>query len=316
MNGTRRPGDRVRRTGMAVVLVLLGSVAAALALARFYHLGVPATVVAVLVGGGSLAGLVLAWAAYRDDRRDAGRTASLAEAADQLAAWVGIQWEGEAAVRRLNDPYPLPVSWRAPDVSLGDGWDVLVRLAAGGHGWPAPPPPGTWAGSPAELAGEGRDLAKVLARVPTGRLVVLGAPGAGKTMLMVGLVLDLLADRARGGPVPVLASLASWNPEEQDLHSWLSAQLAIDYPALDTAAPRDTGGGSLIEAMLRGGSVDGRGRVSRWRIGCVDAGWRGGAVVPTADGLGPDRRLVAAGVKRGRVPARTAPGPRTSRLRG
>jgi GTPase SAR1 family protein len=38
--------------------------------------------------------------------------------------------------------------------------------------------------------------------VPTGRLVVLGEPGAGKTILMGRLVLDLLARRADGGPVP------------------------------------------------------------------------------------------------------------------
>jgi hypothetical protein len=43
-------------------------------------------------------------------------------------------------------------------------------------------------------------LADVLERVPTGRLVVLGEPGAGKTILMVRLVLDLLARRAGDGP--------------------------------------------------------------------------------------------------------------------
>jgi hypothetical protein len=43
-------------------------------------------------------------------------------------------------------------------------------------------------------------LADVLERMPTGRLVVLGEPGAGKTILMVRLVLDLLARRASDGP--------------------------------------------------------------------------------------------------------------------
>jgi hypothetical protein len=73
--------------------------------------------------------------------------------------------------------------------------------------------------------------------VPTGRLVVLGEPGAGKTMLMIRLVLDLLARRAVGGPVPYLASVASWNPNGQDLRGWLAARLAIDYPALAAAPP-------------------------------------------------------------------------------
>ena len=140
-------------------------------------------------------------------------------------------------MRRLNDPYPLPVSWAPADPSLTDSWDSLVKLATSGAGWPTPPPAGTWAAGPDDLAGAGGDLVEVLARVPTGRLVVLGEPGAGKTMLMVRLVLDLLARRADGGPVPILASIASWNPADQDLRGWLAAQLMIDHPALAAAPP-------------------------------------------------------------------------------
>ena len=95
----------------------------------------------------------------------------------------------------LNDPYPLPVSWHAADLSLTDPWDSLVKLATSGAGWPQPPPVQTWAAGPDDLAGKGGELVELLARVPTGRLVVLGEPGSGKTMLMVRLVLDLLARR-------------------------------------------------------------------------------------------------------------------------
>ena len=65
----------------------------------------------------------------------------------------------------------------------------------------------TWANGPAELTGQGDGLTAVLAQVPTRRLVVLGEPGAGKTMLMVRLVLDLLASRQAGMPVPFLVPL-------------------------------------------------------------------------------------------------------------
>ena len=44
----------------------------------------------------------------------------MAQVADQLAVAVGTQWTNEAAMRRLNDPYPLPVSWAAADPSLTD----------------------------------------------------------------------------------------------------------------------------------------------------------------------------------------------------
>ncbi len=211
---------------------------------------------ALLVGIG-LATLYVGLAALLDSRRDKPETGdpSLADVADQLAAAVRVQWEAEAEVRRLNDPYPLPVSWVAADKSLTDGWDLLVTLATSGAGWPAPPSPGTWADSPEGLVGADNDLVHELARVPTGRLVVLGEPGAGKSMLMVRLALDLLARRASGGPVPVLASLASWNPQDQDLHGWLAAQLTIDHPALAGSAPPDARQGTRIAALLAAGLI-------------------------------------------------------------
>ena len=173
----------------------------------------------------------------------AGRSAqvselTIADEADQLAIAVGAQWEAEARIRRLNDPYPLPVSWTAADTTLTDDWDLLERLARSGAGWPRPAAPGIWAAGPHELAAGDNELVSMLAHVPTGRLIVLGEPGAGKTTLVVRLALDLLARRQSGEPVPVLVSVASWNPEE-DLHKWLSAQLR-----------KGTDIGSLLKAGL------------------------------------------------------------------
>ena len=179
----------------------------------------------------------------------------MAQVADRMAIAVGVQWNAEAAVRRLNDPYPLPVSWEAADVSLTDPWDSLTKLAASGAGWPRAIGVGAWAASPDDLAGAGDELVEVLARVPTGRLIVLGEPGAGKTMLMVRLVLDLLARRAGGGPVPILASVASWDPAAQDLRSWLCAQLVIDYPALASPPPTDREEPTQAAALLASGLI-------------------------------------------------------------
>jgi hypothetical protein len=139
-------------------------------------------------------------------------------------------------VRGLNDPWPLPVRWVPADASLADDWDALVTLAESGVGWP--PNPGPWPAGPGVLAGKDNQLADKLRLVPTGRLVVLGPPGAGKTMLMIRLVLDLLQPgrRTSGGPVPVLVSAASWNPGEQRLRDWLATRLTIDYPNLAAAA--------------------------------------------------------------------------------
>ena len=235
---------------VAVALLVLPWVIT-LALAPHHHLD--ATAVAALAAVSIP--LSALWIAYVTLAHAGGSGTSVsslnvAQVADQLAIAVGAQWEDEAATRRLNDPYPLPVSWTAADASLTDSWDLLVKLASSGAGWPPPPPPGTWAAGPDGLAGEGGELADVLARVPTGRLVVLGEPGAGKTMLMVRLVLDLLARRAGGGPVPFLVSIASWNPAEQDLYGWLGAQLLIDHPSLASPPSADMAESTQAEALI------------------------------------------------------------------
>ena len=213
---------------------------------------------------------------------------SLSQVADQLAIAVGAQWEAEAAIRRLNDPYPLPISWAGAPPSLSDGWESLVKLAASGAGWPEPPPANRWTAGQDDLAGTGGELAEVLSRVPTGRLVVLGEPGTGKTMLMVRLVLDLLACRPTGGPVPILADVASWNPAAQDLRSWLSNQLVIDHPALAAAPSVDrvepTRAAALFTAGLILPILDG--------LDQIPQEVRGAAISQINDMLRPGEQLV------------------------
>lgn len=250
-DGGRR---RARRTGMAALTLLFASTAATLALARHYHLDVAAAAVAIVTG---LPALYLGWMSYRDSRRDADKAAgqSLADIAKELAGRLGSQWSSEAEARRLNDPYPLPVAWIAADAPLAGDLDAIETLATTGAGWSASARE-TWAKGPEDLAGGGdRKLADVLAAVPTGRLAVLGDPGSGKTMLMVGLMLDLLARRASGGPVPVLASLASWNPHSQDLHEWLGDKLITEYPDLANAPPPGSAGSNRFEALVEGGLI-------------------------------------------------------------
>lgn len=120
--------------------------------------------------------------------------------------------------------------------------------------------------------------------------MLLGEPGAGKTMLMVRLVLDLLVRRTPGGPGPLLASLASWNPELQDLHAWLAAQLTIDHPGLAGAAPPGAGEGTLIGALLEAGLIllilDG--------LDEIPDAVRGPAITRINDALRPGEQLVVA----------------------
>lgn len=222
-------GARVRRTAVVYLLLSLTGVAGALWLAHEHHLGTAATAVSLLP---SLAGMYMTWASFRADRTEAAAERGLGEVADLLATVVREQWESEARVRRLNDPYPLPVSWVPADARLVEDWPLLLSTAAG---WPGGPPsdPESWATEPGGLTGSDGEIADVLLRrVPTRRLVVLGAPGSGKTMLLVRMLLALVEQRQPGGPVPVLFPLASWNPAEQELDAWLAERMIQDYPGL------------------------------------------------------------------------------------
>ena len=242
-----------RRVGLVTLVLLATSCGAALLLAYKFHLGTAQTLVATLTAGAGLPALYLAWATLSFSRAD--EALDLSRIADQLAEAVQAQWHAEASVRRLGTPYLVPVSWDAADTSFFDDWDASVRLATSGAGYPQPPPTRSWADGPSELAGRGNELVEVLERVPTRRLIVLGAPGAGKTILMVRLVLDLLTRRKAGEPVPVMVALASWDPVSQDLRRWLTARLTVDYPALAAAAPITAGTQTRAEALLAAGLI-------------------------------------------------------------
>ncbi|MFC4055073.1 NACHT domain-containing protein [Actinomadura syzygii] len=143
--------------------------------------------------------------------------AELAESvAVALARLVGDQWEDEAALRALDDPDPMPVRWRlTTDPGLVD-----VAAQADAAGWEA----------------TGEDIERLVTQFRTlerRRLVVLGAPGAGKTTLAVQMVRELIRTRGTGEPVPVLLSATSWTKRPgEGFWDWLADHLARTYPAL------------------------------------------------------------------------------------
>lgn len=175
----------------------------------------------------------------------------LLEVADQLALAIGAQWEAEAQLRRVNDQNTLPVPWVAPEASLFEDWTYAVSASGDG---PAGVGSGAedWADGPEDLAATEGGILQLLDRVPSGRLVVLGGAGSGKTVVLVRLTLDLLARRRTTGrgPVPALLSLASWNPAAEDLRTWFLGQLAISHPGLSARVPGAGADMSLGQALL------------------------------------------------------------------
>lgn len=242
-------GAASKRVGRWYLLLVVLGTTGALALAWRFDLNVATTAATLLP---TVAPLFLAWKTFRHDRIEAAGV-DLDTAAAQLAVAVRKQWNDEANVRRMNDPYPLPVAWKAADPDLVESWPLLESMA---RAWPGGPPgdPGQWPADSTGLAGADAQIEEVFTkRVPTRRLVVLGEPGAGKTMLLIRLLQHLNEPHVPGNPVPVLFALASWNPADQTLNEWLAGQLRQSYPGLRAPAPG--GQGDLAQALLDAGRI-------------------------------------------------------------
>ncbi|MEU2515212.1 WD40 repeat domain-containing protein [Streptomyces syringium] len=95
-------------------------------------------------------------------------------------------------------------------------------------------------------------LAEGYGRVRSGRLVVLGEPGAGKTVLAILLALGLLKTRTPGGPVPVLLAASSWDPVCEPLDDWIVHTLASSYYSGRRDIPRRLLDRGLLLPILDG----------------------------------------------------------------
>jgi transcriptional regulator with XRE-family HTH domain len=158
----------------------------------------------------------------------------LADAAEELAGEVRRRWQREEEQRRVHDPFPLPVRWRPAPTFLTDHEENIARLA-----------PGATARG-LDLSGDLRSVAEVYRRIESGRLLILGRAGSGKSILTIRFVLDLLKAPALPDRVPVIFSVGSWDPTTTALRDWLVDRLLRDHPHLDRRAPN----GSTLAAAL------------------------------------------------------------------
>lgn len=152
----------------------------------------------------------------------------LLEAADELADVVRARWQHEEIRRRIHDPGPVPVHWRSVSAELADP------------------------DAPANLDGTLDEIVSRYRRVPSGRLVLLGKAGAGKSMLAVRLVLDLLEPAKVAGAVPVVIGIGSWHPARTSFHEWLATQLTQYYPGL---AKPSRSGSTLAARLIESGRI-------------------------------------------------------------
>jgi hypothetical protein len=205
-----------------------------------------------LSGVALLVTVLLAFTGHLQRRTHEASSGHLKKVTKKLGSAVLAQWR--ANVTRIRDPYPLWVPFSVAETATADPSDVLPET--GGKGVPlgsaaAQPlvPDGpirvmdTWASirdqpaaEPLVLDGVFEDIATVFTSSGLhGRMVILGEPGSGKSMIAQWLTVQLLESHHATKLVPVLLSLATWDPEIP-LEEWAAAEMAQTYQSLGEGA--------------------------------------------------------------------------------
>jgi hypothetical protein len=135
--------------------------------------------------------------------------------------------------------------------AIAHPWEMLVQQ---GDQPPAPFAPGTTIATVFDALG--------------GEVLILGAPGAGKTTMLLELTRDLISRAARDDshPLPVVFNLASWARRRRPLTDWLVDELNMRYDV-----PRKIGQ-TWVDADQILPLLDGLDEVqAEHREACVDA---------------------------------------------
>jgi hypothetical protein len=166
---------------------------------------------------------------YRRERADTDQISrdslSVELATEQIARAVKKQWNREELSRRILDPSPLLVRWTNAPEELFDHWSNILRMQPIGRI------------RPLDLTGRLDTIVETFHRIPSKRLIVLGGAGSGKTILAIRFTLDFIARREPGDPIPVIFTVAPWDPTKESLEDWLADRLIESYPALAASVP-------------------------------------------------------------------------------
>ncbi|MBE8517263.1 hypothetical protein ILP97_07040 [Amycolatopsis sp. H6(2020)] len=182
------------------------------------------------------------------------RGADVDRLVDNLAAATRSQWEAGAAERGLLQPAPLPIRWRrCPEPVAGPAAAATKPRAAAFD-----PLPGIDHVTTAHLReGTHRTLHRIYGGLASGRMILVGGPGAGKSSAAALLLLDALhyrraqtspGQRARI-PVPVMFTLHGWDPDRTSFPDWVATKLA------ESAALSGRRGRRHVADLLRDGRI-------------------------------------------------------------
>ncbi|MEU4161727.1 NACHT domain-containing protein [Actinoplanes sp. NPDC026670] len=183
---------------------------------RHYQWWLAASITATVIA------TLLAWWAQRRYDRPTGTPAGDSGPADavsaQLVVGIGRQLRAEEGVQQIHDPWPIPVPVDVTGLEVMDHWQAI-------RGDPQDK-------RPLALAGEVSGIAAIFAHVPSGRMVLLGPAGAGKSVAARRLAVTLSESWTSLDPIPVMAHLSSWDVPGQSLAGWLEQHIVDDHPGL------------------------------------------------------------------------------------
>ncbi|MEU8179420.1 NACHT domain-containing protein [Micromonospora sp. NPDC049047] len=178
-------------------------------------------------------------------------------AADELVELIRRDPTDDALLRTVDEPYPLPVRWRTAPARFLPSWRSIGRSSDA---------------APMDLSGGAGTLWSCYRKVPSGRLLLLGPAGSGKSVLALRMARELPRLRDPDTPVPVLVPADSWDPDRETFHDWLVDRIARRYPQLAADHPRrDAVLRDLVETDLVVPVLDGLDEVPEDRLlACLD----------------------------------------------
>jgi hypothetical protein len=188
----------------------------------------PALAVAIVSALMALLGQI----GFKPGRADGGKAVSDVE--DSLRESIKDLWHKEAKARHLDGPDLMPIRLVRCDT------DTAVLATQNKKG--------SWTSAEYRKA-----ASDVVLKEGIRRAVVYGGSGSGKTTFALMLTRGLV-DEARatgGGFLPLLLSLASWDPRE-DFAEWFGRVATITYPELNKI---ELGERTLLERLQNSGRV-------------------------------------------------------------
>jgi hypothetical protein len=185
-------------------------------------------------------GLTLVTIVFSLVEQESGRRSADARPVDvlakELAQAVYGQWCKAAGERRLVMPAPIPIRWSPSNLDVAGSLPAAVGAPDVSPAFPPLPGHAMITEEDLRAGGGRRELHQLFAGLASGRIVVVGAPGAGKSGAAILLVLDAVAhhdsldgtEQARV-PVPVLFIGHGWDPNTTSVQDWLRDKLVETY---------------------------------------------------------------------------------------